>query len=164
MYFHEKPISGQSLLPKKISNSLLSWRPVIWKVLAIPGSLLIHFFANFSYKFFENSIHTQTCCIIEISKFLKKEIFYVYKLILMFQYEISVSDYMHYPRMNSHHHLILKVNITLRTCTNFQNLLVYSDDMLNWSILDIVYYTYFHLFKLIKLIRIFKKIIIANTT
>ena len=97
-------------------------------------------------------------------KIFKKEIFYVYKLILMFQYEISVSDYMHYPRMNSHHHVILKVNITLRTCTNFQNLLVYSDDMLNWSILDIVYYTYFHLFKLIKLIRIFKKIIIANTT
>ena len=58
--------------------------------------------------------------------------------------------------VNSHHNLILKVNVTVGSCTNFQKVVGYSDDLLNWSMLNIVYYTYFDLFKLIKLIQIFK--------
>ena len=54
----------------------------------------------------------------------------------------------------------LKVNVILLffvgSFTNFQKVVGYSDDLLNWSMLNIVYYTYFDLFKLIKLIQIFK--------
>ena len=104
------------------------------------------------HKFFENSIQ-KTCSVMESSTFGKNTNIYMYKMGLSFQYEIAASDYMHYSSVNSHHHLILKVNVAVGSCTNFQKVVGYSDDLL---MLNIVYYTYFDLFKLIKLIQILK--------
>ena len=91
----------------------------------------------------------------ESSTFGKNTNIYMYKMGLSFQYKTTASYYMHYSSVNSHHH-ILKVNVAVGSCTNFQKVVGYSDDLLNWSMLNIVYYTYFDLFKLIKLIQIFK--------